>query len=124
MCKDRLCFSYTSDVQKVLFGIIPLTSIILDKGIGLWWSPGACWIGIDVFRWQLGPFRGDAIDNAPGSFNLIAPNEERRVAKHTIGNEALISFGRLNAKGIGVSEAHINRFKLLSSPRNLRTNFE
>src|SRR5579885_1839373 len=99
--------------------VVPVPAILFNQFVGFGWPPGACRVGVDGIGRHGLPDVGDAVDDLPGSLDLVAANEKRGVALHGVGDQAFVSFRRFDAEGAAVVEIHIDRGEVAFGPWNL-----
>src|SRR5579885_515329 len=102
----------------------PSPTVAPDELVGPLGSPGAGLIGWQALRRLALPDIQNALHKVPGRLHLVAACEERRVAEHTVEQEALVCLWLLAHKGGAIEKVHIDRANLHLRAWNLRPKFQ
>ena len=69
-------------------------------------------------QWRTRPAGADGIDDAPGGFHFVAPDEKGRVPANCFEQEPLVSLGRVGAEFGIIAEVHSHRSQPHAGARN------
>src|SRR5579863_10509507 len=85
--------SNVSIVTSQALRVVPLSTVSLDQFVGFLRPPASCRVGMHGVNGHLLPAVDDAVHDTPGCLYFVAADEERRIANHGVGDQALVGFG-------------------------------